>query len=543
VCRWETWEESDEFAKLDPKTQDYNLQYDEIVRKESEKLFSAPNQRHYSKKIQVKDFDLNSPPKGIDRIVLAKHYLVPMMPEQFKFFHEQLKIFERKQREWRDILIARRELNEADQWISNLHELFEQTWKEFDVTNVTIEKFNKFFDEKSFKPRNLFPVKHRKMIEALENPNLIQQINADWKILRNQNELKKDNEDADIGELRPLKNAPVVLSELLLQIEMVEKSLQPFLWQVQQLETTMLPESEPKLKELQKKKTRLKSKTNFNRASVVSKSSQKTLRELRRSKSRLSTRSSIASSRVSSLKSIDESGATEETSMISKSAIVLIEHPRGKWSTRDIYEPTYNQKTKTVTFYTGSLGTFGFATRKYSNLPLKNWEIYPVNEPSERFVVMKIVTQNVTIEMKITNLGYTFRIINMKKVPFEAIQNPVKVNELKKVMAALNINIFPEIDASWYVEKISEKHMAMEFHTYKSMALYCLSHNFKSNVWNRWAHRRVALFESRMVDKNVFTRVMTTPLRTASVNVREKCTDLDVVELEYDLMPADQEVK
>lgn len=535
VCRWETWEESDEFAELDRETRDYNLNYDEHVKKESEKLFSASDSKHYKTKIQLKDFDLNSHPEGIDRSVLAKHYLVSMMPEEFKFFHEQLKIFEVKQREWRNILIARQELNETSPLTESLRKVFEKKWKEFRVSDVTIEKFNSFFDAKSFEPRNLFPVEHRKMIEVLEDSEILQQIKEDRDLFRNQNQSTKDDDDVDIGALRPIRNEPVALSELLQQIERVETSLQPFLWKVQ---NPKLSENPLKLKP-EKKKPKMKSKTQFIRASVGSKWSQKSFRDSKKKKSRPST----ASSRVSSEKSFSESAATDEAEASSKSALVLIQHIRGKWSTRDIYEPTYDPQTKVVTFYTGSLGTFGFATRKYSNLPLRNWELYPVNEGSDRFVVMKVVTQNITVELKITNFGFTFQVVNMKKVPFEASQIPVKVNELKKVMTSLNINIFPEVDASWYVDKVCEKHKAMEFHTYKSMAVYSLSHHFKSNVWNRWAHHRVALFDSRMVDKNVFTRVMSTPLRTASVNVREKCTSLDVVELDYDLIPADQEVR
>lgn len=535
VCRWEPFEESDEFAQLDPRTQDFNLHYDEYVKTQVEKLFSAPNPRHYKKPIQLKDFDLTSPPEDIDRSALAKHYLVPMMPDEFKFFNEQLKIFEVKQREWRNILIAKHELNTSS--VENLNEIFAQTWKEFSVDEVTVEMFQKFFDAKSFTPHNLFPLPHRKMIEALGDPETIKQIKDDREVFRKQNQ-PNFTEDVGIGELRPIKNEPIALSELLHQINKVEKSLQPFLWKVQE-KLSIFSEGKSNLKHYERK-SGVKPKAKFNRTSTWSQKS----RELKLEKPRRRTRPSSRASGASLEKSINESAEenVDEKEEYPK-AVGLIEHLRGKWSTRDIYEPSYDAQTKVVTFYTGSLGTFGLATRKYCNLPLRSWEIFPVTEDNNNFVVMKIVTQNVNVEVKVTNFGYTFQIVNMKKIPFEASKNSVKINELKKVMASVNINIFPEVDASWYVEKISEKHMAMEFHTYKSMAFYCLSHHFKSNVWNRWAHRRNAIFESRMIYKNVFTRVMTSPTRTASVNVREKCTPLDVVDLDYDLVPADQEVK
>lgn len=106
-----------------------------------------------------------------------------------------------------------------------------------------------------------------------------------------------------------------------------------------------------------------------------------------------------------------------------------------------------------------------------------------------------------------------------------------------------NINIFPEVDASCYVDNISEKHKPMEHHTYNCMATFSLSHNFASSKWNRWAHRRTAVIKSRMIDKKVFKDLMVTPLLAASVDVKEKCTDLSVVELEYEMNPPEQEVR
>ena len=75
------------------------------------------------------------------------------------------------------------------------------------------------------------------------------------------------------------------------------------------------------------------------------------------------------------------------------------------------------------------------------------------------------------------------------------------------------------------------------------MAMFSLSHNFASSKWNRWAHRRTSILKSRMIDKKVFKELMVTPLLAASVVVREKCTDLSVVELEYEMNPPDQEVR
>lgn len=81
----------------------------------------------------------------------------------------------------------------------------------------------------------------------------------------------------------------------------------------------------------------------------------------------------------------------------------------------------------------------------------------------------------------------------------------------------------------------------MEHHTYSCMAMFSLSHNFGSSKWNRWTHRRSAILKSRMIDKKVFKDIMVTPLMAVSVDVKEKCTDLSIVELEYEINPPEQE--
>ena len=104
------------------------------------------------------------------------------------------------------------------------------------------------------------------------------------------------------------------------------------------------------------------------------------------------------------------------------------------------------------------------------------------------------------------------------------------------------MNIFPENDASCYVSNITEKIDTMEYHTYKSMAQYCLSHSFSWSIWNRWASRRVTVFQSKSAEQKNFNNVMVSPVKAAFVQVKEKCTDLSVVELEYEVDPKDQKV-
>lgn len=540
VCRWEPWEESDEFAELEPEVQQYNLKYYDYVKKEREKLFAARNPCHYKKKVEVPNFELSSPPQDVKLSELFKNYVVPTMPVEFKFFKEQMEIFNKRQRQWREILETKKDLEDVGQRVStvNFTVLLEETKKKIDVLKITSKEFSKLFDEKSFVPRNLFPVEHRNLIETLEKHEQPCQTCDDRDMIPS---------ETSLGLSKPIDFEKFTLVELLNQVEKVKESLRPF-----------FPEPPPEEEGSRSTSTARKPRgpvVRMNRAARLSTKlpmpthqHHQSIQKPSTQRSRITLRPSIRTSRPTSRPTADPIPTEEITTSVdaqpAKPELKLIPHHRGKWSTRDVHEQSYDADTRTVTFHTGRLGTFGLAVKKYSNLPLKSWEMCPVIESSERFVLLKVVTRHVSIEFKITNDGYTFNVTNHpKRPPVYELKNPVKVFELKKTLAGLNLNIFPEVDASCYVENICEKHKAMEFHTYKSMAVYCLSHNFKSTAWNRWADRRVAVFDSRMIAKTAFRRLMVTPLQTTSVCVREACTELDIVELAYEMDPPDQEVR
>lgn len=106
----------------------------------------------------------------------------------------------------------------------------------------------------------------------------------------------------------------------------------------------------------------------------------------------------------------------------------------------------------------------------------------------------------------------------------------------------MNVNLFPEIDSDWYVENNAEKHRAMEFHAYQSMATYCLSHHFMHSTCNNLTDYRSAIIKSRQIDKKTFRDILMTPLRVISIKLPhvECCTDHH--ELTFEMDPSNQEV-
>lgn len=49
----------------------------------------------------------------------------------------------------------------------------------------------------------------------------------------------------------------------------------------------------------------------------------------------------------------------------------------GRWSTRDIHEVKFNEDKLTIQFRSGRLGSFAFASSRYSNFPYQSWESKP----------------------------------------------------------------------------------------------------------------------------------------------------------------------
>jgi cancer susceptibility candidate protein 1 len=49
----------------------------------------------------------------------------------------------------------------------------------------------------------------------------------------------------------------------------------------------------------------------------------------------------------------------------------------GRWSTRDIHDVKFNEDKLTIQFRSGRLGSFAFASNRYSNFPYQSWECKP----------------------------------------------------------------------------------------------------------------------------------------------------------------------
>ncbi|XP_070509138.1 uncharacterized protein [Chironomus tepperi] len=527
ACRFEKWEESDEFLQLDPELQDYNLNYEKYKEQELQSLFKMPHMQ-FQDKFKIKDFQLSAYPEDIQISSLVRYFLAPILPNEFPHYSEKLEMFEKKEREWR--FYKARHIP-SDDYITFEHE---ENMRETSIETVKIlNDFLKIFEQKHSTPRELFPQKIKAHnLEIVENPEVllaVQKARQELQMIL----IKEEECEPEVANDIPLKSEPLMLSELLDRISNIQKSLKAVFKVIQKPKIEDDP-IEPKLTSKKKPRVTL----NLRKSAVTSRKS--TRKSLKKRKSSIQKRSSTKS--FVTEESIPSTTDINTVSSISETKLVLIPHHKGKWVTKDIHESFYDDKTKTFSFYAGCCGVFGLAIRKYYNMPFRNWELYPIIEENvDKYVIMRIEGQKVSIEFKITLNGFTYKILKPGKVPRQELRRSVKIFELKKILTTLNVNLFPELDASWYVPNISEKLTAMEFHTYKAMASFCLSNHYKYHECNRYGTRREIVLKYKALKDETFTDILITPLKVLTVEPRIETTENHQMKLEYEEYPPDQE--
>ena len=419
ACRFEKWEESDEFLQLDPELQDYNLNYEKYKERERNSLYKMPHPQ-FQNRLRIEDFQLSAYPEDIKISTLVRYFLAPILPNEFPHYVEKLEMFEKKEREWR--FYKARHLQSED------YITIDQDKEMKDTTIETVKILNDFlkiFAQKHSTPRELFPQKiKRHNLEIVKNPDLLLTVQKAGEELQKILIIEEECEPEVANDI-PLEKEPLMLSELLDQIKDIQKSLKAIFKVVQK-----------KIEEVSVEKPRRKSRKNLRISLVPRKSLVTPRKSIKRSpkirKSNIKKGSSIRSS------IIEESNTSATEISTNEPKLFLIPHHKGKWVTKDIHESFYDEKTKTFSFYAGCCGVFGLAIRKYYNMPFRNWELYPIiEENEEKYVIMRIEGQKVSIEFKITLAGFTYKILKPGKVPRQELRRSVKIFELKKVCCLL----------------------------------------------------------------------------------------------------------
>lgn len=89
VCRWQPWEESEDFMKLPDDLRDYNLNYDQITKTKSSRLWnSIPNEKVACEPEILEDFDLNGSRSDVHLDYLIRRHLLPRLSVTYRFESE-----------------------------------------------------------------------------------------------------------------------------------------------------------------------------------------------------------------------------------------------------------------------------------------------------------------------------------------------------------------------------------------------------------------------------------------------------------------------
>ncbi|KAH8286571.1 hypothetical protein KR054_011880 [Drosophila jambulina] len=215
------------------------------------------------------------------------------------------------------------------------------------------------------------------------------------------------------------------------------------------------------------------------------------------------------------------------------------------WTTEYILESQFDRESRILTVKTDRLGNFGLAYPRYTHFPFRHWQL-EANEENPDELIFTLDTFHVRVVFIISKDGIRGYVTDVPKeyvakpLRYLTFEKPIEDSaELRKLLQNNNLNVFPRLDANFYVDQgyFSPKHLAAELHTYDAMTVHCKLLKFKHSDWNRLATDRdivLCLRSSRDVIDNVDVTVRVTPEAATFVEVSELCSEnLDILNLHY----------
>uniref|UniRef100_A0A1A9VTK6 CASC1 C-terminal domain-containing protein n=1 Tax=Glossina austeni TaxID=7395 RepID=A0A1A9VTK6_GLOAU len=359
-----------------------------------------------------------------------------------------------------------------------------------------------------------------------------------------------------------LSNEPKTFYQLVKAIILIKRLAQNAVTQIMQLPPY---ESPVHLEKFKKLKTEVEEKKKKKKSTLTSMGSSKSFllgssqskvgasfREPVRRKSREVDRETLKSVRSQAEVSFRDSEDYNEEEEASISLEIItdggMKHTKliryNHWTTQHIRRQTFLREERKYVIETDRLGYIGFACKRYEHFPFKFWSLQP-NEANENEVIFTLETQYVKCVLFISGEGIhgyatepSKRFVRDPKM-YLSIKKPINdFKELRKRFREKNLNIFADHDAGFYIENgnFSEKHLAMEMHTYCCMALHCTDMIYTYSKWNGLAKRRDIILHYIHYKDNPENTVLihVTPEETTFVEVSELCSDtVDEVLLAY----------
>lgn len=533
VCRWQPWMESEEFLSLSPAMQNYNINYDRIIEEQRNKLFNAPPVKvNYTKPKILPDFPLSEKPPTIMSYYLIKDFIMPRIPDDYLFYSERLKKKAVKQLKQIAESKEQEKITQNEELKEPLGEEVNKIEQENDLEQIefliNIQDYKIQSDDQPIvtKRPSITSTSNRKIIPPSTPPRFL--FPKPPKKLRPLNILerasimynrKHSTDSFDENNLN--------LSEFISHLDKLRSRAQPLFYSDSEIARRMEVKIAKQRKQLEEEEEALGTKREFHlsaskRASDLYKVPRRSVAieptsmlwrksanfKKKRTRSRLSTSSSVGShvktsSRGSSRKQSQMHIEPKPEPEKPKEELKLIPHTPGKWSSKEVHCIEFDSANNSISFKAGKFGIFAFYIDRYSNLPFKGWTIKPETDITQK-VLLSIELQHTKIDFEVTSEGIKCGIYVKTKSFMSELVPVVKeyadLSDVKRVLKSYNIDIFPELDATHYISGACEKLEALEEHTFKAMAAFCLAHSFNSCLWNRLASYREILLQTKLLN-------------------------------------------
>lgn len=157
------------------------------------------------------------------------------------------------------------------------------------------------------------------------------------------------------------------------------------------------------------------------------------------------------------------------------------------WTSDDVYDTKWNEKTYTCKFKLGKSGPFAISVFKFSNLPYFNFCMKPSSDWKKNpEIELEITTRNFPITFKIRENTVTIADFGDMRASYVShiINVPFTFDQLVETMRSCGIDLFPDWDSFLYISSSIKKLKTLEKHTYYCMGFSAPSFEYTSSFQN-----------------------------------------------------------
>lgn len=332
VCRFETEDEFEEVKLLDEQMKKKIRKDDDDLEDMEEEEVKVPETKKESvvrkptkerKTKIVEDFNLLDIPKKINLQPLFEEFVIPMIPDGYEINFEAKKSYDIGRKFYKD--------------------------KIYTIDDIVYQ---------TRQPRSLFPnCNTRKMLKVVKDRSRFE--------LSPGLEFSSDEENDESmysvdSDQMSTSSSVYMFSKFMRDLEdLIDLEIPSFEKKIAEMSSNLSMTSEVNERAIDRKDSNI-SLTKTNSKSLLDVSSEG---------------DSEAESDTDNDEQDDENASNAMIDAMVKDA--NIRRCSGRWSTRDIHDVKFNEDKLTIQFRTGRLGSFAFASNRYSNFPYQSWESKP----------------------------------------------------------------------------------------------------------------------------------------------------------------------